>query len=82
MAPKKFVPSFAPPPDGEPVLGEGVSRPSPKARLRAYRMRVVFLQAKPMMMIIKAESRPRAIFYARNRWPLAKNIEVLELLKP
>jgi hypothetical protein len=81
MSPKKFVPAFPTPPDGEPILGEGVSRPAPGTRLRAYRMRVEFRQSNPMVMIIKAESRPRAIHYARNRWPLAKHIEVLELLR-
>jgi hypothetical protein len=73
--------NLPPPPEGEPNLGEGVSRPRPGARLRHYRMHVAFQQARPMAMIIAAENKKRAMFYARNRWPLAKSIEITEQIK-
>lgn len=73
--------TLPPPAEGEPNLGEGVSRPRSSARLRHYRMRVEFQQSNPMVMIIAAENKRKAEFYARNRWPLAKSIQVTEQVK-
>lgn len=63
--------------EGEPNLGEGVSRPKNSARTRLYNLLVTFTQTKPMRMSIRAESKRHAIKYANNRWPQA-TIEVLE----
>lgn len=63
--------------EGEPNLGEGVSRPKHKARTRAFSVLVTFTSAKPMRMTLMAETKKHAIKYASNRWPEA-TIEVLE----
>lgn len=64
-------------PEGEPNLGEGVSRPTARARAKTYSILVRFSQAKPMKATIKAESQRHALKYAKNRWPLA-TIEILK----
>jgi len=63
--------------EGEPNLGEGVSRPNPKARTKLFNVLVTFTQTKPMRMTIRAETKRHAIKYASNRWPQA-TIEVLK----
>jgi hypothetical protein len=56
----------------EPIVGrfgEGISRPSPKARVREYRVIVYPMGANPMTWITRAESKRHAIRYAQARWP-------------
>lgn len=65
-------------PEGEPNLGVGISRPHHKARTREFKLLVTFQTSKPMRMTILAESIGKAKLYASNRWPLAKNIEVIK----
>lgn len=64
-------------PEGEPKLGEGVSRPLAKARTKLFQLRVVFRQSKPMVISLRAETAARAKLYAKNCWPLAKSIELI-----
>lgn len=61
--------------EGEPNLGEGISRAKPKARTKLFALLVTFTQTKPMRMTIRAETKRHAIKYAKNRWPNA-TIEV------
>jgi hypothetical protein len=65
------------PPEDEPNLGEGVSRPKPSARTREYRLLIYFQKAKPMKVSLFAETPKHALKYAGNRWPGA----TVELLK-
>jgi hypothetical protein len=64
-------------PEGpHPILGEGKSYTTrPDARL----WRVQFkLPAQPLMRLsIRASSKGQAMLFARNRWPLAQEVEVL-----
>ncbi len=57
------------PPEEEPNLGEGISRPSNLARAREHRLLISFARAKPMKVTLLAESPKAAIKYASNRWP-------------
>lgn len=64
-------------PEGEPNLGEGVSRPKDSARTRLYNLLVTFSSARPMRMTLQAETKRHAMKYAKARWPEA-TIEILE----
>jgi hypothetical protein len=55
----------------QPRLGEGVSRPRHKDRVRNYRLVVHFAAAKPMVVGLNARNKSEAIVYAKNRWPAA-----------
>jgi len=50
-------------------FGEGISRPRPKASVRPYTLIIYQPGATPMTWSTKAESKKRALQYARNRWP-------------
>lgn len=63
--------------EGEPNLGEGVSRPKAKARTKLFNVLVTFSSARPMRMTLQAETKRHAMKYASNRWPEA-TIEILE----
>lgn len=53
-------------------FGDGISRPRPKASVRPYTVIVYQPGARPMTCTMKAESKRRALQYARNRWPMAE----------
>lgn len=65
------------PPEEQPNLGDGISRPRNPSRAREYRLMITFQRAKPMKVALMAESPKHAIKYASNRWPTA----VVELLQ-
>jgi hypothetical protein len=56
--------------------GDGISRPNPKARTRAYRVMVYPRGARPMLWTTQAENVKAAIRYAQNRWP-GSEVEVM-----
>lgn len=66
----EIVTSFA---DVDPASqhGVGISRPSPKARTRNYRVEVWLDGNQKMIVTMPAESKRRAQLYAKNRWPSA-----------
>jgi hypothetical protein len=65
------------PPEDEPSLGDGISRPMPKARAREFRLLIHFQKARPMKVALLAETQKHAIKYASNRWPGA-TVEILK----
>lgn len=65
------------PPEEQPNLGEGISRPRNPNRAREYRLVVTFDRAKPMRVLLMAETANKAVKYAQNRWPAA----VVELIQ-
>lgn len=65
------------PAEEEPILGDGISRPRPKARTREYQLLVYFQKAKPMKIRLMAETQKHALKYASNRWPTA-TVEILK----
>ena len=65
------------PPEEQPNLGDGISRPRNPSRAREYRLVITFQKAKPMRVSLMAESPKTAVKYASNRWPTA----VVELVR-
>lgn len=63
--------------EGAPNLGEGISRPTAKARTREFRLLVRFAKTQPMRVVMQAETAKRALHYAQNRWPEA-SIEIIK----
>lgn len=56
-------------------LGDGISRPMPKARTREHRLIVYPQGARPMYWTVRAETKTHAMKYAQARWPGA-SVEV------
>jgi hypothetical protein len=63
--------------EGQPNLGEGISRHVPGEPTRLYRVLVRIPGNTPMKVLVRAESTKRAQKYALNRWP-ASTVEVLK----
>lgn len=57
-------------------IGEGISRPVEGAKTKQFKLLVRMEAGQPMKVTLWAESKPRALKYARNRWPTAA-VEVL-----
>lgn len=65
-------------PEGEPNLGEGVSRAKHDARTKEFKVKVAFQGAKPLTLVLLAENGTKAKLYAKNRWPNCQSIELLK----
>lgn len=50
-------------------LGDGISRPMPKARTREFQLIVYPQGARPMYWTTRAETKAHAMRYAQARWP-------------
>lgn len=50
-------------------FGDGISRPLPKARTKAFRLEVKPVDAPLFIWTINAESMRKAMSYAKARWP-------------
>jgi hypothetical protein len=55
-----------------PRIGDGISRPVPGAKTRAYKVRVSQVGASPMYVQMRAETKTSVIKYAKARWPNAE----------
>lgn len=64
-----------------PKIGDGISRPSPKAKKALYLYKVVVADptAPKMSVMLKAETKTKAKMYAQNRWPNSKIEEVTRI---
>lgn len=58
-------------------FGDGISRPRPGQRTKAFRLKVQLPKATPMIVTMAAPDRRSALLYAKNRWPGAA-VEVVK----
>jgi hypothetical protein len=56
--------------------GEGISRPVAGAKTKEFRIKVRQVGASPMYVYMQAESKSRALKYAKARWPVSQ-IEIV-----
>ena len=63
--------------EGQPNLGEGISRHVPGEPTRLYRALVNIPGNTPMKVLVRAENTKRARIYLQNRWPMS-TVEVLK----
>lgn len=61
-----------------PTIGAGLSRPRDGERTKEFTLVVRFEKTKPMRVVFRAPSAKRAVAYAKNRWPMATEVEVLK----
>ena len=53
-------------------FGEGISRPTAKARTKPFKLRVIPQGQRSMLVTLPAETKRHAIRYAKARWPGAE----------
>lgn len=57
--------------EAKACIGEGVSRPVQGAKTKPFKLLVRMETGSPMRVELWAESKKRAVMYAKNRWPAA-----------